>query len=75
VPRAEPVLSLYPDKYFDLNVWHFHEKLVKDHRIGPSYTWVKQALPGRPSRAARRMKDNLAVDGLSETFTVQLQMR
>jgi serine/threonine protein phosphatase PrpC len=29
VPRAKPeeVLSLYRDKYFDLNVRHFHEKL------------------------------------------------
>src|SRR5580693_4661846 len=42
--QAEEVLSLYRDKYFDLNVWHFHEKLGEDHQIGLSYTWVKQAL-------------------------------
>jgi len=41
--KAEQVLSLYRDKYFDLNVRHFHEKLREDHQIGLSYTWVKQA--------------------------------
>jgi transposase-like protein len=38
--QAEEVLSLYRDKYFDLNVRHFHEKLREDHQIGFSYTWV-----------------------------------
>jgi len=42
--QADAVLSLYRDKYFDLNVRHFHEKLGEEHRIGLSYTWVKQAL-------------------------------
>jgi hypothetical protein len=42
--QAEKVLSLYRDKYFDLNVRHFHEKLGEVHQIGLSYTWVKQAL-------------------------------
>jgi hypothetical protein len=42
--QAEEVLSLYRDKYFDLNVRHFHEKLGEQHQIGLSYTWVKQAL-------------------------------
>jgi transposase len=48
VPLAtvEQVLALYREKYFDLNVRHFHEKLVEEHRIGLSYTWVKQALQG-----------------------------
>ena len=48
VPKAkvEEVLSLYGDKYFDLNVRHFHEKLREEHQIGLSYTWVKQALQG-----------------------------
>jgi len=32
--KAEQVLSLYRDKYFDLNVRHFHEKLVEEHQIG-----------------------------------------
>ena len=31
---------------FDLNVRHFHEKLVQEHGIGWSYTWVKRALQG-----------------------------
>ena len=35
---------MYRDKYFDLNVRHFHEKLGEEHQIGLSYTWVKQAL-------------------------------
>src|ERR1700758_1757708 len=54
--KAEEVLSLYRDKYFDLNVRHFHEKLVEDHPIGLSYTWVKQALQtaGLVKRKARR---------------------
>jgi transposase len=42
--QAELVVSLYRDQYFDLNVRHFHEKLVDEHQIGLSYTWVKQAL-------------------------------
>lgn len=48
VPLAEveQVLGLYREKYFDLNVRHFHEKLVEQHGIGLSYTWVKQALQG-----------------------------
>jgi transposase len=42
--QAELVVSLYRDQYFDLNVRHFHEKLVEEHQIELSYTWVKQAL-------------------------------
>jgi transposase len=54
--RAEEVLSLYQDQYFDLNVRHFHEKLREDHQIGLSYTWVKQALQeaGLVKRKAKR---------------------
>jgi transposase len=54
--KAEEVLSLYRDKYFDLNVRHFHEKLREEHQIGLSYTWVKQALQGAGlvKRKARR---------------------
>src|SRR5664279_3837435 len=44
--RAEQVVSLYREQYFDLNVRHFHEKLSEEHQIGLSYTWVKQALQG-----------------------------
>src|ERR1700758_1301898 len=44
--QVEQVLGLYREKYFDLNVRHFHEKLVEQHGIELSYTWVKQALQG-----------------------------
>ena len=48
VPLAtvEQVLGLYRDRYFDLNVQHFHERLREEHQIELSYTWVKQALQG-----------------------------
>jgi transposase len=48
VPLAtvEEVLRLYQEQYFDFNVRHFHEKLVEEHGIKLSYTWVKQALQG-----------------------------
>jgi len=48
VPMAtvEKVLGLYREKYFDLNVSHFHEKLREKHQIELSYTWVKAALQG-----------------------------
>ncbi len=44
--RVEQVLGLYRDRYFDLNVQHFHEKLGAQHGIHLSYTCVKQALQG-----------------------------
>ena len=46
VPLAdvEKVLGLYRERYFDLNVKHFVEKLHEEHQIGLSYTWVKTAL-------------------------------
>ena len=46
VATVEKVLALYREKYFDLNVQHFHEKLQSEHGIELSYTWVKQALQG-----------------------------
>src|ERR1700676_5070021 len=57
VPMAvvEQVLGLYREKYFDLNVRHFHEKLREEHGIALSYTWVKLALQVRalwPGRAS-----------------------
>jgi transposase len=42
--EAEKVLGLYRERYFDLNVKHFVEKLREEHQIGLSYTWVKTAL-------------------------------
>ena len=44
--QAEEVLRLYQEKYSDLNVRHFHEKLREEHGIGLGYTWVKLALQG-----------------------------
>ena len=44
--QAEQVLGFYREKYFDLNVRHFHEKLGAEHGIHLSYTWVKSALQG-----------------------------
>ena len=44
--QAEEVLRLYQEKYADLNVRHFHEKLQEAHGIELSYTWVKRALQG-----------------------------
>ncbi len=44
--QVEQVLGLYREKYFDLNVRHFHEKLGAEHGIHLSYSWVKLALQG-----------------------------
>ena len=56
VATVEKVFALYREKYFDLNVQHFHEKLQAEHGIELSYTWVKQALQGvlRPQHRAHR---------------------
>ncbi|HET9183700.1 MAG TPA: ISNCY family transposase [Candidatus Angelobacter sp.] len=64
VPLAtvEKVLELYREQYFDLNVSHFHEKLVGQHGIQLSYTWVKNALQGaglvarEPKRGVHRKR-------------------
>src|SRR3977135_757872 len=46
VATVEEILRLYQEQYVDFNVRHFHEKLVAEHDIKLSYTWVKQALQG-----------------------------
>src|SRR6202050_1111229 len=46
VATIENVFGVYREKYIDLNVQHFHEKLEAEHGIDLSYTWVKQALQG-----------------------------
>ena len=43
---VEKVLGLYRERYFDLNVRHFHEKLQEEHDVHLSYVWVKLALQG-----------------------------
>src|ERR1700723_4639276 len=42
----ERVLELNRERYFDLNVRHFHEKLTAEHQIELSYSWVKGVLQG-----------------------------
>ena len=44
--EVEQVLQLYGEKYFDLNVRHFHEKLAAEHQVKLSYSWVKGLLQG-----------------------------
>jgi transposase len=48
----ERVLELCRERYFDLNVRHFQEKLREQHQIELSYSWVKAAA-GRRAGAAR----------------------
>jgi hypothetical protein len=50
--------AAYRKQYFDFNVRHFHEKLVEQHNIQLSYTWVKTALQmaGLVKRARKRGK-------------------
>jgi len=58
IPLAivEEVLSLYKERYFDLNIRHFHEKLREDHNIELSYTWVQKALHGAGLVAKRHKR-------------------
>src|ERR1019366_6898129 len=46
VGTVEKMLELYRETYRDFNVRHFHEKLMEQHGIRLSYTWVKLALQG-----------------------------
>ena len=54
--RAEEVLRLYREVYFDLNMRHFHEKLRDEHQIELSYTWVQRALQGAGLVAKRHKR-------------------
>ena len=54
--QVEKVLLLYREKYFDLNIRHFHEKLREQHGIGLSYTWVKTVLQGAGLVARQRKR-------------------
>ena len=56
IGKMEAMLKLYREKYFDLNVKHFVEKLHSEHQIMLSYTWVKTALQdaGMVKRYAKR---------------------
>src|ERR1700749_3950405 len=54
--KGEEVLRLYQEKYFDLNIRHFHEKLREEHQIKLSYTWVQKALQGAGLVTKRRKR-------------------
>src|SRR6202167_1120249 len=54
VEVVEKVLGLYREKYFDLNVRHFHEKLQEEHQVEISYSWVKGILQGAGLVARRK---------------------
>jgi hypothetical protein len=54
--KAEEVLRLYREVYFDLNMRHFHEKLRDQHLIELSYTWVQRALQGAGLVAKRHKR-------------------
>jgi transposase len=58
VPLAtvEQVLRLYQETYYDLNIRHFHEKLLEEHGIHLSYTWVQKALQGAGLVARRKRR-------------------
>ncbi|MGA7521455.1 MAG: helix-turn-helix domain-containing protein, partial [Acidobacteriaceae bacterium] len=71
VAEVEQVLELYREKYFDLNVRHFHEKLREQHGMELSYTWVKAALQGaglvrkgRQRGAHRRRRERRPLPGM-----------
>src|SRR5450755_2858151 len=71
VTTVEKVFALYREKYFDLNVQHFHEKLQAEHGIELSYTWVKLALQGaglvakgRKRGVHRRRRDRRPLPGM-----------
>jgi len=56
VKTVEQVLRLYREQYYDFNVRHFHEKLVEQHGIKLSYSWVKLALQEAGLRAKHRRR-------------------
>jgi transposase len=56
VATLERVLELYRERYFDLNVRHFHEKLRGEHEIELSYSWVKGVLQGAGLMARGRKR-------------------
>jgi transposase len=71
ISTVEDVLCLYREKYFDFNVRHFHEKLIEEHSIDLSYTWVKTLLQGsglvakqRGRRKHRRRRDRKPLRGM-----------
>jgi len=56
VAVVEKVLGLYGEKYFDLKVRHFHEKLQEEYQVEISYRWVKGMLQGAGMVAKGRQR-------------------
>jgi transposase len=56
VATIEELLRLYQEKYYDLNMRHFHEKLREEHDIQVSYTSVQNALQGAGLVAKRHKR-------------------
>src|SRR5450432_1495903 len=58
IPLAtlEEVLRLCQERYYDLNMRHFHEKLRDKHALQLSYTWVQKALQGAGLVAKRHKR-------------------
>ena len=58
IPLAtvEKVMKLFHEKYFDMNIRHFNEKLREEEGIRLSYTWVQRALQGAGLVARRRKR-------------------
>jgi transposase len=54
--RVRQVLTLYRERYSDFNVLHFHERLLEEHGIELSYSFVKKALQegGLVAKSPRR---------------------
>ena len=56
VATRERVLALYRERYFDLNLRHFHQKRSGEHPIELSYRWVKGVLQGAGLMARGRKR-------------------
>ncbi len=55
--KAEKILKLYREKYFDFNISHFFDKLKDVHNIKISYNWVRLALQGAGLIEKRSRRD------------------
>jgi len=71
VDEATRVIALYATRYFDFNVKHVHETLVREHGLKLSYTWTKRVLQGagqvakaKTKGAHRRKRPRKALPGI-----------
>src|SRR4051812_2052603 len=60
---CEKVVGLYRERYYDLKIRHFHEKLKEEHGIELSYTWVQKALQGAGLVVKRSKRGRIAEGG------------